>query len=1375
MANDNDNLKNLLSYCLGYIKLINPALSRYKISTDALTNYINLTDFDNSESSDKKILINLNEFYELNPKDITDENKEEYLQQKSIAIRLEEIKNKYKVDEFTKQINLNFGYFKVEIPEEVEDSEISTKDEEQEKENSVPTKVEEFPLFYIPINIEFYQNKYYVSFQDTNIVPNVGFLNGVLTDDSYFELIELFNELEDEGSLTLPIKKVVVEKIWNFLKAKLRLSKVNFGEDSFILDRYIISLSAKSNYFLSSDLKNLLQIPEEELIDTSLGSWVTDDDLNNETEIDEDGGELYFPFDYDKYQLKALSVINNKAASIEGPPGTGKSQTISNLLCHLAANGKRVLFLSQKAQALKVVKDKLKKLDIDYLYGYIPNRSSPLYSIEEEADGAAYTLSGLSQYINERPAYLNKNDDDGIFSAKEIEADFSDSINIQREFTKLRERYLDLQKYLINMPSVQKYYERFDEEQYKKLKDLEKAIKDLSDYCGSYEKDNSDPTEFRKKYELILDRSVELEVILKEYTESAKLAFYDRDGLIATIANKLVTIKLKPITDKLPKEIYDDLNLILNEKTSKSLKLRKVDEIKEYFTYKNSIDKHKELLNEYELKLVELGLDHISLQALERLFEDESVSKTITLTKEVMEIVSKISDLKITNANDINRELKRVKEDNKTRVRHYISNIIRNQITASTTRSSIRGTVARIAKALTKSKKAYRTFDNLKKDPINFKTIKELVPVWIMDLEDASRLIPLEKNLFDYIILDEASQCNLAYALPAMYRSKRVIFFGDSLQMRDDSIKFKTNRSMEELAAKFHIPEHLQIKSKDDSVKSVLDIGTLRGFKQETLLCHYRSPKEIIGFSNDYFYAPKKRKLEVLNTNYLPVPNTNRILTNHIIDADKTIDISEKTNMSEVIYIVKLIQDLKSHPSTRGKSIGVLTFFNEQALLLKEYIKDDSIKVSVIEGIQGDERDIIIYSFVLSSTDQKRRYVALTGEQGEINKELNAGRVNVAFSRARLQVHCVTSLHPDSWPEGIWIKRYLEYVEKHGEINFFNKAINKFDSYFEEQFYHFINSELGNEIDIQNQIESCGYKIDFVLTNRRNNKRLAVECDGPTHFEDENSDIYTSSDIERQNILERAGWRFYRLAYSSWVDDTFDKNQIILDVRKELDLDEEDVIENMINDSTEDGDNEEETVIVEKATTSQILENGVTVQETMFKEEISIEPEKIDLLNYTKKSKSKLKKIDKSKTKKKTNDNSFKELFRFNYDNYRDLVVSKTKKNCVWINEYSKNGDYIGFTQRGFGFQVNRQEEFLNLVADTLNNEKENHMGWLDEGDAKLIIAPIETTPGKKAVDIRKYVENDKYKGFTKKGFRFEVGKLRDFANELVSYINSNK
>ena len=305
--------------------------------------------------------------------------------------------------------------------------------------------------------------------------------------------------------------------------------------------------------------------------------------------------------------------------------------------------------------------------------------------------------------------------------------------------------------------------------------------------------------------------------------------------------------------------------------------------------------------------------------------------------------------------------------------------------------------------------------------------MSKVLPIWMMSLDDVSRIIPLQKNIFDYVIIDEASQCNFAYAFPVMFRAKHTIFFGDTLQMRDDNIMFKANEQLNAIAKKHQVPERYQIKAEEDTVKSVMDIAYLNGFEKVILKYHYRSPKELIGFSNESFYAPIGRRLEAVNDNIIPYKDTGRVLLTHVVTPDSKEEMSDKTNFAEVRKVQELISCIKNDPALKDMSIAVLTFFNEQAELMRNAIKDDTIKVSIIDGIQGDERDIVIYSFVIKDSDGKKRYVALTGEGGEIRKDIAAGRVNVAFSRARAQVHVVTSLAPKLWPEGIWIKRYLEY------------------------------------------------------------------------------------------------------------------------------------------------------------------------------------------------------------------------------------------------------------------------------------------------------------------------------------------------------------
>ncbi|HYE09000.1 MAG TPA: AAA domain-containing protein, partial [Patescibacteria group bacterium] len=431
-------------------------------------------------------------------------------------------------------------------------------------------------------------------------------------------------------------------------------------------------------------------------------------------------------------------------------------------------------------------------------------------------------------------------------------------------------------------------------------------------------------------------------------------------------------------------------------------------------------------------------------------------------------------------------------------------------------------------------KKAYKTFDRLKSDPFNFEAMSAVTPIWMMGLDDASRILPLQPNLFDYVIIDEASQCNIAYTLPVMYRARHAIFFGDTLQMRDTTIAFKSNNQLTSLARKHTIPEDLQIKAEGDSVKSVMDIAKLVGFETTVLKKHYRSPIELIGFSNENFYTPKNRRLEVVNDDILTTED-GRVLTTHLLQTNPDVEISSKSNLTEAYYIKQLVGKIKADDRTKDKSIAVLSFFNEQAELLRRVIPDDDVKISAIEGIQGDERDIVIYSFVISSPKDKSRYIALTGESGEIRKEINEGRVNVAFSRAKLQVHAVTSLAPNLWPNGIWIKKYLQYIEEHGRVNRLTKAEQHFDSHFEEEVYDYLMQKLDiNDYRISTQAESCGFKIDQVITNVKTGKKLAIECDGPTHFDDGNGQVRVESDYERQFVLETAHWTFYRISYIDW-------------------------------------------------------------------------------------------------------------------------------------------------------------------------------------------------------------------------------------------------
>ena len=1351
---DKELLHRLISYSKDYISLINPATSRYRIFTDNLTDPIFRAEYLYDEAIDfleHGEAINLESFYKYTPGELQSlgvEEKTKYNAEKAIAKKLEEISGKLKINEYTKQIILNFGFFTAEFPVEIDVEESEELGDVQQLdllESGSATKVEKktYPLFSIPVEIVFENQRYSIKALDEAVITNTGFLNGILTERSYYDFLELISEHEASGRLTLPLGRKLLEGIWDELKAKLRLSEAIFDDKSFELDQFVISLSSKSNYFLSQDLIKLSKTEAEDLTSTALGSWVPGLNDIEQTEPNEvSDRDIFFPFEYNRYQRNILRLLPYKASIVEGPPGTGKSQTIANLLCHLAAEGKKVLFLSQKPQALKVVKDKLKELSINHLFGYIPDRYSQLYDDAEEADSAASSLVGVADYVqnSQLVAAQNKPNSKVRTYTEELNA-YTD---VERKFTKLYGRYASLKEFDISAEEPQEFIKNFDSAGFNKLLSYKTRIEELSDFCSKYvEESGANLSNLNTKFKL-LDFPENFSIPINETIKLVGANYYDRRNKIGRVLMNKLLLRLRShsTTNSLPLEIVEELHNAIDTAESKAALLAELSSLKKFFLYKESVLEIDSLNKKFTADLTDLGLSRGSFSMLHKMIEKLGFSPSVDGSKEFYAVRSDIRDLHLLNPNEVNSSLHAAQQFERNSIKIFIENRLKRHMKEKLVSQTTKSTVARIARSLKKGKRAYKTFDEMKKDVSNFLTISDLIPIWVMSLEDASRLIPLNKNIFDYIILDESSQCNLAYAIPAMFRSKHVLFFGDSEQMRDDSIRFKSNNMLQSIAERNRIPDHLQIKSQADSVKSVLDIGTLAGFEKEVLRNHYRSPKELIGFSNKYFYAPKGKSLSVINSTYVTYKDTNKILLIHEIKAGNKEDLSAKTNHDEAVFIKNLIREIKNDPKLAGKSIGVLTFFNEQAFLLREVIDDPEVKISIIEGIQGDEKDIVIYSFVISDPSQKKRYVYLSSEGGDINKDISAGRVNVAFSRAKIQAHCVTSLPVDRWPEGIWIKKYLEYVQSNGEIDFFSVELKDFDSNFEEEFYYYIRNKLGKEFLIQNQIESCGYKIDFVITNTETGEKLAVECDGPTHFIDENSDIRVETDFERQAVLESAGWEFYRVPYSKWTSDENFREQLVGEIHEFFNL----------------GGTESESSKTNKTKVNGTRLAKRDLPKIPTSEELKLLFEEVEVTN----------------TSKKKDTAGFEEVFRFELSPRRFLVVSRFDDGSgLWMNEYLDRENYQGFTSRGVGVADAQLSSFIANSKKTLKTGVETRLKWLSSDTSELVITKLQSTvhKGTDLIDIRQYVNVSTYQGYTKKGLRMSALIFEQFIDTLESKL----
>lgn len=292
-----------------------------------------------------------------------------------------------------------------------------------------------------------------------------------------------------------------------------------------------------------------------------------------------------------------------------------------------------------------------------------------------------------------------------------------------------------------------------------------------------------------------------------------------------------------------------------------------------------------------------------------------------------------------------------------------------------------------------------------------------LLPCWMCSPESASAIFPMMQN-FDLVIFDEASQCFAERGIPAMYRGRQLVVTGDSQQLQPNDL-YRVRWDEEDDT------------SPELSIDSLLNL-TKHYLPEVNLAGHYRSKSlELIDFSNEHFYTGKLRLLPDFKYVNKKEPAIKFIESSGIWE--------DGVNKIEAERVVELVIDLLKE--TDEKDIGVVTFnFKQQELIMdlleeraveKSVLIPDSLFVKNIENVQGDERDIIIFS--VGYAPDKRGKVKL--QFGSLNVEGGENRLNVAVTRARENVYILSSIHPsmmqtdDTKNEGPkLLKKYLEYA-----------------------------------------------------------------------------------------------------------------------------------------------------------------------------------------------------------------------------------------------------------------------------------------------------------------------------------------------------------
>jgi hypothetical protein len=415
--------------------------------------------------------------------------------------------------------------------------------------------------------------------------------------------------------------------------------------------------------------------------------------------------------------------------------------------------------------------------------------------------------------------------------------------------------------------------------------------------------------------------------------------------------------------------------------------------------------------------------------------------------------------------------------------------------------------------------------------------LPRIKPCLLMSPISVSQFLQPEIMKFDLVLYDEASQIVPEDAVGSIYRGKTIVVAGDNKQLPPTSFFQKS------LIEDFDWDE---INEGDVEVfDSILDECLGIGLPVKTLRWHYRSRHEaLIAFSNDRFYDGA-----LITFPAAMAENKNLgVKLLHIKDAvyDRG---GLRDNPKEAEAVAKLVfEHFHEHPE---KTLGVVTFSIAQMETVEEaierrlreqpeyehFFREDRLEgffVKNLENVQGDERDVMIFSVGYGRDKQGM----MTLNFGPLNKAGGERRLNVAVTRAREKVILVTSIkaadikvNPSS-PAGVQALRgYLEYAEKTYESSKSPEKPVEFDSPMEEV----VAAEIRRmEYVVIPKVGCSVYPIDMGVVDPANPGcyLLGIECDGATYRA---SNSARDRDRLREQVLRQLGWRIHRLWSPDWV------------------------------------------------------------------------------------------------------------------------------------------------------------------------------------------------------------------------------------------------
>ena len=419
--------------------------------------------------------------------------------------------------------------------------------------------------------------------------------------------------------------------------------------------------------------------------------------------------------------------------------------------------------------------------------------------------------------------------------------------------------------------------------------------------------------------------------------------------------------------------------------------------------------------------------------------------------------------------------------------------------------------------------------------------LPQLTPCLLMSPLSVAQYLPADSPFrFDVVVFDEASQIPVYVAIGAIARARQVVVVGDSKQLPPTSF-FATQE--EEADAE------LDGDGRVEDMESILDEMQAASLQSKRLRWHYRSRAEsLIAFSNRTYYEGE------LNTFPAPVSHDDAVGW-HKVDSRSY---RKGTNPVEaealVAYLVARLRDTPPRETT----FGVVTFSQAQRTVIEDLLEvrrgelpeiephfdpefDERVFVKNIENVQGDERDVILFSMTYGPDEAGR----LAMRFGPMNQVGGERRLNVAVTRARREMQVFSSMEPeqidlkrlgDSAQGARDMRRFMEFAKQRSYH--YAKPIASADDAAQGPFETAVADALrARGFETDPQVGVSGYRTDLgVRDPRREGRYLAgVECDGASYHA---SATARERDILRQAVLEGLGWNILRVWSLDWWHDS---------------------------------------------------------------------------------------------------------------------------------------------------------------------------------------------------------------------------------------------